>query len=412
MVKGIPGLRSPGKLAEAKRKTLDALAPLTNTTVSPLASRWSRTGVYCPLPLSSNSSAVRDAIAAHQKLVDICVLHRDISRNNVLLGTESAPDVTAESNIGTRLFQSPCVLHSSYPRERPTSHDNLDNLESFLYLLTYIFPLYKPDCSRFQSKDPGPPIVRGWGDEDPQATHSSEHSLFRAGAMADQALRLVEERWGSSCGVLFNGFSWWLLDRQDKKLDHMDGHSGSPDALEPIHSRRGDHYSDVLKMFYEATEAVKESAPQEASSPPPSKPVQVSLSEAHTSFPVYQSPIVCSSPQPTDSPVQDSAPTPGPFDIKIAPPLPPTTPDNAGLPGVLLILPASSATTQLRRSARIRDLHGAKDETRTHPSVRVSPTDKSPRPALPSTAPQPNRSERIRKCKLEDDESAQTVPLR
>ncbi|TEB25240.1 hypothetical protein FA13DRAFT_1796531 [Coprinellus micaceus] len=328
-------------------------------------------------------------LRTHQTLVDTRVLHGDIPHNDVLLGKEGAPDVTAESNIGTRLFQSPCVLHSSYPRERPPAHDYPDDLESFFYPLTYVFLLYKPDGSRFPSKDPRPSIVYGWGDEDTRIAHSNKHSLFAVPRCSTGSAR----------------------DRRDEKFGIVDDHSGSPDALEPIHSRRGEHYSKVLKTFNEAIEAVKESAPQDAKPTPPEL-VQVSLSEAHTSFPVYQSPIVCSSPQPTNSPVQDSAPTPGPFDIKIAPPPPPTTPDNAGLPGVLLILPASSATTQLRRSARIRDLHGAKDGAPTHPRVQVSPTGKSSRPALPSTAPQPNRSERIRKCKLEDDESAQTVPLR
>ncbi|TEB25618.1 hypothetical protein FA13DRAFT_1692942 [Coprinellus micaceus] len=374
--------------------------------------------------------AVRDAIAAHQRLVDVRVLHRDISHNNVLLGKEGAadgdrgviidfdmafratdtnPTVTTDSNIGTRVFQSLCVLHSSYPGEKPPSHDYLDDLESFLYLLTYIFLLYKPDGSRFQSKDTGPSIVRGWGDEDPQAAHSSKHSLFGAGSIADQALRLIEEHWGSSCSTLFDGFSWWVLDRRDEKLGLLDDHSGSPDALEPIHSRRGEHYSEVLKMFDEAIEAVKDSAPHDATSPPPSKPVQVCPPEALPTTPVYQSPVACSSPQPTVSPGQDSAPVHSLFDVEMAPPPAPTMSDDAGLPSVLPILPAPSATTQPRRSARIRNLHGAKDETPTYQSVQVSPTGKSSCPALPLAVPQPRRSERIRKRKFGDDGRAEAV---
>ncbi|TEB22683.1 hypothetical protein FA13DRAFT_1640934 [Coprinellus micaceus] len=136
--------------------------------------------------------AVRDAIAAHQKLVCVRVLYRDGSHNNVFLGKEGAAEgdkgviyrfwhgfsrdgkqhraphlppmsftcFTHTLLQGTRLFQSLYVLHSSYPGERPPAHDYLADPDSFLCLLAYVFLLYKPDASHFQDKDPGPSIVR------------------------------------------------------------------------------------------------------------------------------------------------------------------------------------------------------------------------------------------------------------
>ncbi|TEB25309.1 hypothetical protein FA13DRAFT_1796571 [Coprinellus micaceus] len=162
-----------------------------------------------------------------------------------------------------------------------------------------------------------------------------------------------------------------------------DRDAGAPGALEPIHSR---YYSEVPKMFDEAIDTAKESAPQDARSSP-SQSASLPLSEVQTNFKLESMPALAL------------------IDAEMAPRLTLTTSDSAE------ILPAPLATTQPRRSARIRDLHGAKDETRTHPSVRVSPTDKLSRPALPSTAPQPNRSERIGKRKLKDDGQAEAVSL-
>ncbi|TEB23491.1 hypothetical protein FA13DRAFT_1601766, partial [Coprinellus micaceus] len=123
-------------------------------------------------PLTSFTStlqllrAMRDALAAHQKLVggDVRILHRDISHNNVLFGqegaaegergvlidldiafraTEDKPTVRVDHNLGTRVFQSMCVIGNAYLQQRSPAYDYLDDLESFLYLLAYIFLLYK-----------------------------------------------------------------------------------------------------------------------------------------------------------------------------------------------------------------------------------------------------------------------------
>jgi hypothetical protein len=118
--------------------------------------------------------------------------------------TDTTPTVMAESTI-VRLMP-PHAMHLLYshipPRHSPlpvapcsaqlisrgkaTCARQPRQPRSSLYLLTYVFLLYKPDGSRFPSKDPRPPIVHGWGDEDPQIAHSNKHSLFGAGA--DQVL--------------------------------------------------------------------------------------------------------------------------------------------------------------------------------------------------------------------------------
>ncbi|TEB22114.1 hypothetical protein FA13DRAFT_1573725, partial [Coprinellus micaceus] len=97
----------------------------------------------------------------HQRLLGpgIEIIHQDISPNNILLdlgdasdgnrgvlidlemafrATDIAPDAEVDYTVGTRLFQSICVLDSCDPIGFAPDHDYLDELESFLYVLAYI----------------------------------------------------------------------------------------------------------------------------------------------------------------------------------------------------------------------------------------------------------------------------------
>ncbi|KJA13588.1 hypothetical protein HYPSUDRAFT_151437, partial [Hypholoma sublateritium FD-334 SS-4] len=105
--------------------------------------------------------AYRDAIRGHQNLWNADILHRDISVNNILLGSDPLKenncgliiDLDLSINIkrkkslyaidfktGTRAFQSMNVLHSynPTPTRQCKTHDYMDDLESFFYVLCWI----------------------------------------------------------------------------------------------------------------------------------------------------------------------------------------------------------------------------------------------------------------------------------
>ncbi|TEB22696.1 hypothetical protein FA13DRAFT_1715896 [Coprinellus micaceus] len=150
--------------------------------------------------------ALCDAIAVlgHQRLVgdDIRILHRDISPNNILLGRDDAsegdrgvlidfdlafkataehPVVVIDHNIGTRVFQSLSVVESFCIRMNKHQHDDLDDLESFLYVLTYIFLCFRPDGSCVPSKDESLLIISEWAAHDPETAASNKRCLFGFG---------------------------------------------------------------------------------------------------------------------------------------------------------------------------------------------------------------------------------------
>ncbi|PPQ99853.1 hypothetical protein CVT24_009604 [Panaeolus cyanescens] len=106
--------------------------------------------------------AFRDAVAAHQKVWDRGILHRDISANNILYGPDNAPEggrgviidmdmgiefnrkaclVLADWLTGTLAFQSCHVLGSHAGCSQNGMliwHDYLDDLESFLWVFVWI----------------------------------------------------------------------------------------------------------------------------------------------------------------------------------------------------------------------------------------------------------------------------------
>ncbi|KAJ3504524.1 hypothetical protein NMY22_g17896 [Coprinellus aureogranulatus] len=250
--------------------------------------------------------ACRDAIAGHQRLAseEVRILHRDVSHNNILLGKEDAsegnrgvlidfdtafratdeqPTVAADPNVGTRIFQSLSVLGSSYRRDAPPMHDYLDDLESFFLVLTYIFLFRKPDGSFFPTKSTGPSIVRKWEDPNPNAARYNKSAIFGGTADSFDAVDLIEESWGPICLKLFKDFRSWTSDvgemkarllkeaRESKNLDDDDDEDDEDvedgdedvdestplDPLESLHSRRDDHYAEVLGFFDQAISALE-----------------------------------------------------------------------------------------------------------------------------------------------------------
>ncbi|KAJ3522456.1 hypothetical protein NMY22_g11880 [Coprinellus aureogranulatus] len=216
--------------------------------------------------------AIRDSIAGHQRLVDddIRILHRDVSPHNILLGEEDAPDgdrgilidldmafratpscptVAADFNTGTRIFQSLSVLNSHNPRRGVRAHDYLDDLESFFYLLAYVFLRFRPDGTRVPDKEEGPSLVWEWADDCPSTASGRKSLVFSMGKVGGRALRLVEGTWGDVCGALFKKYRRWVSQVRSTKTALLykatRGQSVDADPLKTLHAR---HFSGLAYL--------------------------------------------------------------------------------------------------------------------------------------------------------------------
>ncbi|TEB22651.1 hypothetical protein FA13DRAFT_1798641 [Coprinellus micaceus] len=206
LAKGVPGVVTAGKFLNriATCLTMKCCGGLIESFKSTLQ-------LLC---------ALCDAIAGHQRLVgdDIRILHRDISPNNILLGRDDAsegdrgvlidfdlafkataehPVVVIDHNIGTRVFQSLSVVESFCIRMNKHQHDYLDDLESFLYVLTHIFLCFRSDASCVPSKDEDLLIISEWAAHDPETAASNKRCLFGFGGGLRHRIRGGREVLGS-----------------------------------------------------------------------------------------------------------------------------------------------------------------------------------------------------------------------
>ena len=293
---------------------------------------------------------------------------------------------------GTRIFQSLSVVESFSIRVNKHQHDYLDDLESFLYVLTYLFLSFRPDGSRVSSKDEGPSIIWQWAEQKPEMAACNKRGLYGFGEDYDTAFEVVEKDWGPACFALFEQFHEWVMKVMDEKdrLVFRSGRRGRADILDPLHALREEHYAAVLKMFDDAIDKIN----AESTGPPPI-PNEVLIS------PQPASPAALAA-KGARAPSQDldklNFPAPHPVidadAVKASSPPPPTF-----------------VVTQSRRSNRILNLRLANREPPSLPAPK-----RLPPPTKPTTAPshpaltQTRRSTRLLKRRLGDADEDPGVP--
>ncbi|KIJ29590.1 hypothetical protein M422DRAFT_268933 [Sphaerobolus stellatus SS14] len=101
--------------------------------------------------------------------------------------TEESPRVIVNHDICAHFFQLITVLSSGHPLQPVPPHNYLDKLESFLYLLSYIFFWYRPDGTVALREEVGPRIVRSLAEEVPIDAQMAKSVYFAVGMTATHA---------------------------------------------------------------------------------------------------------------------------------------------------------------------------------------------------------------------------------
>ncbi|KAJ2912838.1 hypothetical protein MD484_g7575, partial [Candolleomyces efflorescens] len=215
--------------------------------------------------------ALRDAIAGHKELFKRGSLHRDVSIDNVVLGEPGAEvgdlgvlidlDMAtrrgedgchppANWQIGISLYQSRAVLASKY-LQRILPHDHLDDLESFLYILTHIVYSYDRHGVLHQFHD----MLINWDECESMLAQDSRES-YLAGRVVPMN---VSKRWPDALIRVLLDFKAFLLPLSDKKVEIMRGLSDDEEGvLETIKLNAESHYDDVIRLFNTGISALKD----------------------------------------------------------------------------------------------------------------------------------------------------------
>ncbi|KAJ2928037.1 hypothetical protein H1R20_g9046, partial [Candolleomyces eurysporus] len=229
--------------------------------------------------------ALRDAIAGHKELFKKGTLHRDVSIQNVVLGKPEAEPgdrgvlidldmatrrgedgfhPTTDWRIGIPLYQSVMVL-SSKSLSQPLPHDHLDDLESFLYILTHI--LYSYDChGALHEVDD---LLTRWDKYSGTLAADLKESF-----LARQFLpRHISVCWPAASLDVFLGFKDFILPMVDQKVAiTLAQPEDGPEILKALMLDAEHHYNEVIRLFDTGIAALEKGDDDEASSALQSRP--------------------------------------------------------------------------------------------------------------------------------------------
>ncbi|KAJ3503631.1 hypothetical protein NMY22_g18183 [Coprinellus aureogranulatus] len=226
--------------------------------------------------------ALRDTLYAHCKLFEEkLVLHRDVSMQNILLGKPDAfpgtrgilidfdmavkvdprpiSSIQVDCRTGTRLYQSLSVLDSYRTGSWATAHDYLDDLESFLYVLTHLMYGW---TAPGQEISPRPTFLLDWDNETPHIAHQLKE-LFM---LKDIDFKRVAPFWGEACRDLLESFHDYMLDnivREKLRIIKIEDPDARLKRLKKLHEKRKEHY-DTVKGLFDKAIAQLEQQPERA----------------------------------------------------------------------------------------------------------------------------------------------------
>ncbi|KAJ2925072.1 hypothetical protein H1R20_g12021, partial [Candolleomyces eurysporus] len=326
-------------------------AMFQNRTAARIVMKVYGLSIECFSSVQEVLAALRDAIAAHKSLLGRNIIHRDISPNNILLGTAGAQpgergilidlgialrsngpgaQNRADPRIGTRMFQALIILNTvKLEEDEISAYDFLDDLEAFFWVFAYLICVYRAD-GQPAPKSPFQAYPSSWQDSDPVEAHSAKYCFISLPGVAGKARRSMDEGWRFACADLFVDFRKYVCKLAEEKEELAFGEGDRefatehslPNRFAPLLEDVDKHYAYILGLFdralrmVEAGQAESTSAGQADISPPscpPSasgplavsvnkSPVTLSREVISSSSIGYLSTAATSSTTPTDPP--------------------------------------------------------------------------------------------------------------
>ncbi|KAF6747057.1 hypothetical protein DFP72DRAFT_921126 [Ephemerocybe angulata] len=235
-------------------------------------------------------AAIRDTLSGYKSLSeDKEIIHRDISKNNVLLGKQGASkgwrgvlidldmaarkdrtvdEVSQDHRTGTRMYMSTAVLASFDPRNRPSPpHNVLDDLESIHYVLTELMFGFEGPHKLVAER---PQLLVDWQTETHHNALNSKNSYF---INEDLNTRKIPGYWLPACKALLCGLHKLLAPVVKKKnnLFALETEEDRED-LRILLEGSSSLYQSALDLFDKALEDLKDAeiipAATEPSTPP------------------------------------------------------------------------------------------------------------------------------------------------
>ncbi|KAJ3501283.1 hypothetical protein NLJ89_g9409 [Agrocybe chaxingu] len=242
--------------------------------------------------------AFRDAVAGHQNMWDINVIHRDISINNILIGEEDAEAgwrgsvidmdmavfrermttiAAMDFRTGMRTFQSLFVMCSELDWLEgliPLPHDYLDDLESFFYVYCWVCMHHSADGKPLKK----PPLT-AWESQNPEFRIAAKSAFLSPVVIKHNE---VNHTFGKVFQDLLDALRGFFLETYKWKTENRNTMTNKMDAMKE-HSTQ--HYAEFLGHIDTAVMALEEEengSPSSSPAPPP-PPEPASTHSPHSS---------------------------------------------------------------------------------------------------------------------------------
>lgn len=148
-------------------------------------------------------------------------------------------------------------------------HDYLDDLESFFYLICFLFLLFYFDGSERPWDDEALAVVEGWDSEDPKEALLTKTVIFSSTRrQRDIAIERIADTWGEECATLFEDYLEWVKGIQEQKAQLLRENrkhkrkTGEPlgdetkSVFSTLFADAPRHYDEVLGLFNTAIDSL------------------------------------------------------------------------------------------------------------------------------------------------------------